>query len=179
MGLSWLTAKLPVLLRSEAGILNARQEKLVNHKSFNWVRVEKTLEVSPPDGSSFKTPLIRRSWLRAKLKKTVYHKSYQLVSVEKTLGCNVYLVWLKRSSYNFFSGLNICIFPTYFHAEIAELECDDINSVWHIIWKICFFYSAVTYSIKLILADLEKSENIIQFMVPASTCIICKWRPTK
>ena len=59
-GMPWLTAKQPVLLQSEAGIMNARQQnfKLVNHRTFNWV------------------------------------------SVEKTLGCVVYLLCLKRSSYH-------------------------------------------------------------------------------
>ena len=49
--------------------------------------------------------------------------------------------------------------------------CNDINSVRHILWKICFLYSAITYPTKLILTDLE---YMIQFMVPACTCIICK-----
>ena len=90
----WLTAKQPVLLQSEANIMNAKQQKLVNHRRFNWVSVEKTLAVSPLALPSCKTPPIRRSWLRAKLK-TVNYRSYNLASVEKTLGCVAYLLCLK------------------------------------------------------------------------------------
>ena len=58
MQLFWLTAKLLVFIQSEAGIINVRQVKMVNHTSFNWVSVENTLEVSPPAGLPYPTKLI-------------------------------------------------------------------------------------------------------------------------
>ena len=56
-----LTAKLPVLHQSDGSIRYGRQKKWVNHWSFNWVSVEKTLKVSPPSPLSCKNPP-RRSW---------------------------------------------------------------------------------------------------------------------
>ena len=46
IGMTWLSAKLLVLLQSEARICNARQKKLVNHRSFNWVSFVKTQDIS-------------------------------------------------------------------------------------------------------------------------------------